>query len=94
MQVLEFWLKRKQFSGPFILRTDNSKVLMLPPDYIDAVNEQSELSFREYTKQVRRALASFRKATNIYEVVSRSSCRITTLFELIDHRQLACLTKQ
>ncbi|CZT14087.1 related to gibberellin cluster-GA14-synthase [Ramularia collo-cygni] len=34
------------------MKTDISRILMLPPDYIDAVNEQAEanLSFREYAR--------------------------------------------
>lgn len=45
-------LTTSEFSGPFVLKKDNGSILMLPPDYIDAVNEQSGLSFREYSRKV------------------------------------------
>jgi hypothetical protein len=37
--------------------TDHGPVLMLPPEYIDAINEHESLSFTEYT--YRNFLASY-----------------------------------
>lgn len=79
----------QQFSGPFVLKTDHSKVLMLPPDYIDAVNEQSELSFREYTKEVRCSSCRCYGRPNVDTVQIRCSYRTTIPSGHIAHHPLA-----
>lgn len=35
------------------MKTDHGSIIMLPPDYIDAVNEQPNMSFPEYARKVR-----------------------------------------
>ncbi|KXS98486.1 hypothetical protein AC578_2609 [Pseudocercospora eumusae] len=43
----------RKFKGPFSILTDGGRVIMLPPEMIDAVNEKSELSFQKFTEEVR-----------------------------------------
>ncbi|EME79716.1 uncharacterized protein MYCFIDRAFT_204915 [Pseudocercospora fijiensis CIRAD86] len=41
----------RQFKGPFSILTDGGRIIMLPPEMIDAVNEKSELSFQRFTEE-------------------------------------------
>ncbi|KUJ15176.1 CYP-42 P450 monooxygenase [Mollisia scopiformis] len=41
----------QKFSGPFNLITDLGPLVMLPPEYIDAVNQERKLDFTQYTAQ-------------------------------------------
>ncbi|KAJ5042432.1 uncharacterized protein L3040_004981 [Drepanopeziza brunnea f. sp. 'multigermtubi'] len=38
----------QKFSGPFNIVTDSGPVVMLPPEYIDAVNREPNLDFQKY----------------------------------------------
>lgn len=43
----------EKFEGGFNVVTDDGKhQIMLPPDYIDAVNSQEKLSFIKFTEEV------------------------------------------
>ncbi|KXS94023.1 hypothetical protein AC579_1163 [Pseudocercospora musae] len=41
----------RQFKGPFSILTDGGRVIMLPPEMIDAVNEKPQLSFQRFTEE-------------------------------------------
>ncbi|KAG4432671.1 hypothetical protein IFR05_011849 [Cadophora sp. M221] len=38
----------QKFSGPFNLMTDTGPIIMLPPEYIDSVNQQDKLNFNKF----------------------------------------------
>jgi cytochrome P450 len=41
----------QKFSGPFNVVTDIGPLVMLPPEYIDAVNQEPKLNFNKFTEQ-------------------------------------------
>ena len=63
------------------------------PGMTDQVNEQSGLSFREYTSKVLETPQIRRTSDMALTGLDRSICHITTRSERIVRRRLACSTK-
>ena len=49
----------QRFAGPFSIVTDGGPLIMLPPEYIDAVNQEPKLNFQAFTEQVMLSIVRY-----------------------------------